>query len=77
MSARIIPIVLLLCSNALADISVEIVTAGFPGEGVSQHLYRGGNYAGLGVRVALANEEPRQVWIRVEQHDRDGAASGT
>ncbi len=72
MSVRIIPILLLLCSNALGDIGVEIATVGFRGDGASRYVYRRGCYAPVAVRLTLANEDHRTVYIRLEQQDRDG-----
>ena len=70
MPAKIVAILLFLGSNAFAEISVEILTVGFAGE--AGHLYRGGSYAPLGVRLTLTNEQERQVNVRVEQYDLDG-----
>ncbi|MCH8854356.1 MAG: hypothetical protein IID41_17145, partial [Planctomycetes bacterium] len=72
MSVRIIFSLLLLCSNALGDIGVEIATVGFPGDGASRYVYRRGCYAPVAVRLTLTNEDPRTVYIRLEQQDRDG-----
>lgn len=73
MSARIVAILFVLFGpSALADINVEILTVGLPGEGSSKYVYRGGCYAPLAVRLTLSNEQPRSVVIRIEQHDRDG-----
>ncbi len=72
MSVRIISILLLLCSNTLGDIGVEIATVGFPGDGASRYVYRRGCYAPVAVRLTLTNEDPRTVYIRLEQQDRDG-----
>jgi hypothetical protein len=72
MSVRIISILLLLCSNALGDIGVEIATVGFPGDGNSRYVYRRGCYAPVAVRLTLTNEDPRTIYIRLEQQDRDG-----
>ena len=72
MSVRIISILLLLCSNALGDIGVEIATVGFRGDGASAYVYRRGCYAPVAVRLTLTNEDPRTVYIRLEQQDRDG-----
>ena len=70
MPAHIFAILLSLGSSTFAEISVEILTVGFTGE--AGHLYRGGSYAPLGVRLTLANEKERQVNLRVEQNDLDG-----
>ncbi len=72
MSVRIISILLFICSNALGDIGVEIATVGFPGDGASRYVYRRGCYASVAVRLTLTNEDPRTVYIRLEQQDRDG-----
>ncbi|MCH8054067.1 MAG: hypothetical protein IH895_08410, partial [Planctomycetes bacterium] len=72
MSVRIISILLFLCSNALGDIGVEIATVGFRGDGASAYVYRRGCYAPVAVRLTLTNEDPRTVYVRLEQQDRDG-----
>ncbi len=45
---------------------------GFPGEGMSRYVYRRGCYAPVAVRLTLTNEDPRTVYVRLEQQDRDG-----
>ncbi len=68
--ALALSISLLPASLAPADISVEVLTVGFAGEDAL--VYRGGSYAPVAVRLTLTNEKERQVFVHIEQYDRDG-----
>lgn len=55
-----------------AEITAEVVRVGFPGDGDSPNFCRGGAWMPVALRLNLRNEEPRTVFIRIEQPDRDG-----